>query len=130
MQSAALLRAQLETSLAERAPSAFRLRVSQAPELLPTGTPELDALLGGGIPRGRITEITGTSTTGRTSLALSILARATGLGIGFDEELVMIVVSDTTRAEQTDETARQAGEQRLREWFRQSSWPSVVGVIS
>ena len=80
MQSAALLRAQLETSLAERAPSAFALRVRQAPELLPTGTPELDALLGGGIPRGNITEITGASTTGRTSLALSILARATGQG--------------------------------------------------
>jgi len=80
MQSAALLRAQLETSLAERAPSAFTLRGRQIPELLPTGTPELDALLGGGIPRGNITEITGTSTTGRTSLALSILARATGQG--------------------------------------------------
>jgi len=80
MQSAALLRAQLEASLAERAPSAFTLRVKQAPELLPTGTPGLDALLGGGIPRGNITEITGASTTGRTSLALSILARATGQG--------------------------------------------------
>ncbi|MBB6144405.1 recombination protein RecA [Silvibacterium bohemicum] len=80
MQSAALLRAQLEVSLAERAPSAFTLKVRQAPELLPTGTPGLDVLLGGGIPRGGITEITGTSTTGRTSLALSILARATGQG--------------------------------------------------
>src|ERR1700677_1088068 len=80
MQSAALLRAQLETSLAERAPSPFTLRARQAPELIPTGTPELDALLGGGIPRGNITEITGASTTGRTSLALSILARATGQG--------------------------------------------------
>jgi recombination protein RecA len=80
MRSAALLRAQLEASLAERAPSAFTLRARQAPELLPTGTPELDAILGGGIPRGNITEITGALTTGRTSLALSILARATGQG--------------------------------------------------
>jgi recombination protein RecA len=80
MQSAALLRVQLEASLAGRAPSAFTLRTRQAPELLPTGTPELDALLGGGIPRGNITEITGASTTGRTSLTLSILARATGQG--------------------------------------------------
>ena len=80
MQSAALLRVQLEASLAERAPSAFTLRTRQVPELLPTGTPELDALLGGGIPRGNIAEITGASTTGRTSLALSILARAIGQG--------------------------------------------------
>lgn len=58
------------------------------------------------------------------------LARATGLGVGFDEELVMIVVSDSRSGEQTDETARKAGEQRLREWFRQARWPSVVGLIS
>jgi PucR family transcriptional regulator, purine catabolism regulatory protein len=58
------------------------------------------------------------------------LARATGLGVGFDEELVMIVVSDTKRGEETEEAARQAGEQRLRDWFRQTKWPSVVGMLS
>ena len=44
---------------------------------LPTGMPAVDALLGGGIPRGRLCEIAGPPSAGRTSLALSILARAT-----------------------------------------------------
>jgi RecA/RadA recombinase len=44
------------------------------------GIPELDNLLGGGIPRGGITEITGSATTGRTSVALSLLAQLTRKG--------------------------------------------------
>ena len=59
------------------------------------------------------------------------LARATGLGIGFDEDLVMIVASRTDAATDGGEaTAQEAGEQRLRDWFRQSGWPSVVGMLS
>jgi recombination protein RecA len=80
MASAALLRAQLEASLSDRVPGAFTLRTRQAPELYPSGIPELDNLLGGGIPRGGITEITGSATTGRTSLALSLLAQLTRKG--------------------------------------------------
>ena len=80
MASAILLRAQLEASLADRIPGAFTPKVRQAPETLPTGIQELDALLEGGVPRGGITEIVGGSTTGRTALTLSILSRATQKG--------------------------------------------------
>jgi hypothetical protein len=42
-----------------------------------TGFPEIDRLLGGGIPRGRLCEIAGPASSGRTSLALGLLACAT-----------------------------------------------------
>ena len=44
---------------------------------LPTGLPLLDEALGGGLPRGRITELAGPRSTGRTSLACAIAAHAT-----------------------------------------------------
>ena len=44
---------------------------------LPTGIPEVDRLLGGGFPRGRMTEIQGPASSGRTGLALGLLARTT-----------------------------------------------------
>ena len=47
---------------------------------LATGIPELDHLLGGGFPRGRLSEVTGPLSSGRTSLALSLLAGATQRG--------------------------------------------------
>ena len=46
----------------------------------PTGIPELDRLLGGGFPRGRLTEIAGPGSCGRTSLALALLSQATRAG--------------------------------------------------
>ncbi len=42
-----------------------------------TGFAELDALLGGGIPRGQITELVGKASSGCTSVVLSLLAEAT-----------------------------------------------------
>ena len=47
---------------------------------LPTGLPDIDGLLGGGFPRGRLSEIAGPPSSGRTSLALALLARATAEG--------------------------------------------------
>lgn len=47
---------------------------------LVTGLGPIDALLGGGFPRGRLCEITGHSSSGRTSLALSLLAQTTRAG--------------------------------------------------
>jgi hypothetical protein len=47
---------------------------------LPTGIPAIDRLLGGGIPSGRLSEIAGPLSSGRTSLALALLARATQAG--------------------------------------------------
>ncbi len=55
-----------------------------APELstarLATGLPEIDRLLGGGFPRGRLAEIAGPVSSGRTSLALALLAETTRRG--------------------------------------------------
>lgn len=42
-----------------------------------TGFPILDNLMKGGFPRGRLIEITGPASSGRTSLALSVLAQLT-----------------------------------------------------
>jgi hypothetical protein len=42
-----------------------------------SGWPEVDALLGGGLPRGRLSEIVGLRSSGKTSLALASAARAT-----------------------------------------------------
>ncbi len=57
-------------------PGALRER---RPAPLATGLPELDALLGGGIPAGRITEVA-SSRGGGTALALQIAARLTRQG--------------------------------------------------
>ena len=42
----------------------------------PTGLPALDARLGGGFPRGRLSEISGPPSSGRTALALMLVQRA------------------------------------------------------
>lgn len=47
---------------------------------LATGIPDLDRLIGGGFPPGRLAEITGPASSGRTSLALALLAQATRRG--------------------------------------------------
>ncbi|MGA2159727.1 MAG: recombinase RecA [Dehalococcoidia bacterium] len=50
-------------------------------EVIPTGSLSLDLALGvGGIPRGRITEIFGAEASGKTTLALNIIAQAQKLG--------------------------------------------------
>jgi hypothetical protein len=48
--------------------------------LLATGIVSLDAALGGGLPRGRVVELTGRRSTGRTGLACAIAAHATRQG--------------------------------------------------
>jgi recombination protein RecA len=75
MQSA-LLRAQLETALGERASSPFTDIERRVWECVSSGIPPLDAAIGG-LPRGAITEICGgppSGSSGRTSLALSVLS--------------------------------------------------------
>ncbi|MBU0609601.1 MAG: recombinase RecA [Armatimonadetes bacterium] len=52
-----------------------------AVEIIPTGALTLDIALGvGGLPRGRIVEIYGNEGSGKTTLALSVLAEAQRLG--------------------------------------------------
>ena len=47
---------------------------------LPSGVTGIDALLGGGLPRGRISEVLGPLTSGKTALLLTLLAAATRRG--------------------------------------------------
>jgi len=52
-----------------------------AAEVIPTGTIALDIALGvGGVPRGRIVEIYGPEASGKTTIALSIVAQAQKMG--------------------------------------------------
>lgn len=44
-------------------------------EMIPTGIISLDLALGGGVPRGRIVEIYGPESSGKTSLAITIIAQ-------------------------------------------------------
>lgn len=50
------------------------------PTLASTGLPLLDARLGGGLPRGQLSEIVGPRSSGRTSVALALCAAATARG--------------------------------------------------
>jgi len=52
----------------------------------PTGLAEIDRALGGGFPRGRVSEVVGPASCGRTSLALALLAHVTAQG-----ELAVVV---------------------------------------
>ncbi len=54
----------------------------QSAEALPTGFPCLDEALGvGGLPRGRIVELFGPSSAGKTTLALQVIAHAQEKGL-------------------------------------------------
>jgi|SRR5688572_30144166 len=70
---AALLRAKLETALGERASSPFTDVEQRVWDCVPSGIPTLDVAIGG-LPRGTIVEIFGAPSSGRTSLALTILS--------------------------------------------------------
>jgi recombination protein RecA len=49
---------------------------------IPTGSPALDIALGvGGVPRGRVIEVFGPEASGKTTLALQIIAAAQALGV-------------------------------------------------
>jgi recombination protein RecA len=65
----------LDTGLIGRGLEGFQNRA--AVELQPCGITELDAVLGGGFPRGSLVELCGPASSGRTSLAFSLLAETT-----------------------------------------------------
>src|SRR5438552_1010775 len=54
-------------------------RTESEPELLPTGIGEVDSVIEG-CPRGRITEVVGHASSGRTSFLHAVLAEASRLG--------------------------------------------------
>lgn len=80
------------------------------PETLPTGIPEIDALTGG-FPRGQITQVTGTVSSGRTSLLLSVLAE-----ISSREEVAVLV--DPRQAFDPASAAASGVELRRLLWIR------------
>ncbi|HKN32298.1 MAG TPA: hypothetical protein VJX16_03560 [Terriglobales bacterium] len=72
-----------------RVTPASRLEVRPAPETVSSGIAEIDTLTGG-LPRGCLTEIYGTASSGRTSLLLSTIAAATRR----EEACALVDVSD------------------------------------
>ena len=51
-------------------------------DVIPTGAPSLDVALGvGGLPRGRVVELYGLESSGKTSLTLSVMAQAQKMGL-------------------------------------------------
>ncbi|MEI6512828.1 MAG: recombinase RecA [bacterium] len=76
-----IARAQLEKSFGRGALMRLGETAQATVEVIPTGSIALDLALGvGGIPRGRITEIYGTEGSGKTTLALHLVAEAMKLG--------------------------------------------------
>lgn len=71
-----VLRSEVESVLAGRVSAPFTYRDRKVVETVPAGIPEIDSLTGG-LPRGGLTEICGTSCSGRTSLLISALASRT-----------------------------------------------------
>ncbi len=70
----------LLTDLRGRMKSARELLEKSERELLPTGLPDLDRLLDGGLPRGELVEMVGGRSSGRFSLVLTTIAATTRSG--------------------------------------------------
>ena len=77
--AAAVLRAQIESTLAKRIPGALTVRPAAEPETISIGISALDRRLIG-IPRGCLTEICGPASSGRTTLLLSLMREVTEPG--------------------------------------------------
>src|ERR1700722_13947385 len=95
MPTAQYLRAQIETTLAEKIPSALTPLPRVDCPLAATGIREVDSLLHGGLPVGAISEIVGPECSGRTSLALTFVAGMTQSG----KVCAWVDVSDTLHPE-------------------------------
>lgn len=77
MPSAAALRLEIEHALERRFPAALTPAPRTIREVAATGIAAVDELMDGGLPVGAISELTGTASSGRTSLALAFVARRT-----------------------------------------------------
>ena len=75
MPTASTIRLQIETALARQIPSALTPQRKMIRPVVETGIEPLDDLLQGGLPIGAVSELTGPECSGRTSVALSFLAR-------------------------------------------------------
>jgi hypothetical protein len=90
----ARLRASLQGTAAAKVMNATELlralEKERRDELLPTTLEPFDELLGGGLPRGKMVELTGRRGAGRFSIVLSALAAATSMG----EAAVLVDLGD------------------------------------
>ncbi len=98
---AALSKTEIENGISSRFSSAFKLPEKIPVQVLSSGIAQVDSFTGGGLPRGAITEIFGSASSGRTSFMLSNLAYATS----HDEVCALV---DTSNAFDPD-SATQAG---------------------
>jgi len=71
------VKAEIEAAIASRLGSVFQRGAKLPTFFVTSGVSEIDALTGGGLPRGGITEIFGAASSGRISLMASALACAT-----------------------------------------------------
>ena len=72
----ALAKAQIEANITSRFGSIFKIGEKPPADFLSSGLPEINALTGGGLPRGAITEIFGAASSGRASLLSVTLSHA------------------------------------------------------
>src|SRR5258708_4982861 len=70
---------QLRSQLRTRFDVPFEVRKRETDQI-PTGIAAIDKLTEGGIPRGTLTEICGSESTGRTALVFALLGQATQRG--------------------------------------------------
>jgi recombination protein RecA len=80
MPSSTAIRFQIESALAQRIPSALTPMPRMIRPVSATGIASLDAMLQGGFPIGAVSELAGSECSGRTSAALSFVARLTQAG--------------------------------------------------
>ena len=71
---------QLRADIEARFESSLEIRKRPGAGLILTGIPAIDTLTSGGIPKGALSEICGTESSGRTALAFAILKQATRQG--------------------------------------------------
>jgi len=120
MPAASALRLQIEQSLERRFPSALSPAPRTIREVASTGIEEADRLIEGGIPVGAISEITGSASSGRTSLVLAFLVQRTA------EERVCAWV-DTTDAFDPESAAANGVNLRQLLWVRCSEVKPAAG---
>ncbi|MGC9197800.1 MAG: recombinase RecA [Acidobacteriaceae bacterium] len=77
MSASSTIRAQIESALAQKFPSALTPPARMVRPVVSTGIGPLDELVHGGLPVGAMTELVGETCSGRMSLALSFLAQVT-----------------------------------------------------
>ena len=103
--------------------TASRLEVRPRPEMISSGVAEVDALTGGGVPRGCLSEIWGPASSGKTSLLIATIASATRRR----EACVLIDASDSFDPESGAAAGIDFGKLL---WVRCGAAPCVASLAS